>query len=236
MANKWKKFDQSTHECYVGMLTGKTGITSWLKAFDVFRSILDNLRQENAAFPRTVEELEDDTEWVHDFYGWLEDYLDELDMHGQYRQLLDSVEYLLKTFDWSEGDGLDLRFHKAQCLWELGKTDQAHAYCKCWIKEEPENNLANAAYVSACIHKRTYQEAWDFVNGRMQDWDFCDEDAYPFYRAVDRLCDATGDKEKKKKIQKLIQECDERSEAEFEAWLEDEDLDDEEDDFFLPFE
>lgn len=71
MANKWKKFDRGTEECYTSMVTGKPGISSWVKTFDIFRSILENLRQEETKFPRTLEALEDATEWEHDFHGWL---------------------------------------------------------------------------------------------------------------------------------------------------------------------
>ncbi len=234
MANKWKKFDQGADECYTGMITGKPGISTWVKTFHILRSILEELKQAETEFPRTLEALEDATEWKHDFSGWLDDFLSELDMHEQYRQLLDAAEYLLKIFDWSEGDELDLRFHKAQCLWELGKAEKAYEFCKRWINSEPENEQAKAAYVYACIHMGNYQEAWDFVDDVMPKWDICDEDAFVFYMAVDRLCDATGDGEKKEKIQKLIEECDEQFDAEFEAWLEGEDID-EEDDFCLPF-
>ena len=80
MNRQWKKYDQLMEKCYQGMAVGETNANDWNDCFDVLIRIIENERESNPDFGKELELLDDETDYRHDVRGWLEDYLDELDI------------------------------------------------------------------------------------------------------------------------------------------------------------
>lgn len=73
-------------------------------------------RGEDPDYAKELSDLEDDTEFVHDISGWLEDYLDELDMNQQYEKLQKVCDKLLAVFAGEEDKPSEIRFLKSSAL------------------------------------------------------------------------------------------------------------------------
>ena len=89
MNKLWKKFDHLTQTCY---------------------SNISNGRAEDPDFAKELYLLDDETDYSHDVQGWLEDYLDALDMYEMYPELEDVCRKLLMLFEWKEDYPSEIRF------------------------------------------------------------------------------------------------------------------------------
>ncbi len=121
MANVWDRFDQAAEACYEKLAQGERPPELWGEAFEVFCRTLEGEKKSRRT---TLEDLEDETEWNYGFSGFLEDYLDDLEMRKDYRTLLGVSEYLLKAFSWIHGDFLDLEEIRIRCLGQLKEAEE----------------------------------------------------------------------------------------------------------------
>lgn len=229
----WKKFDQLTEKCYDDMAGIKENAGCWQQAFETLQEIVKNERANDKNFARELYLLDDMTDYVYDVGGWLEDYLDELDMREEYETLLQSCDWLLQNFDWTEGSATDICFAKSTTLAYLGKTQEADAFCEAWMKKEPDNPYAAAAGVYAKMGVRDFAAAEEIVEKRIGENTVCDEENDVIFIAAEQLYKRTENKKKLKWIQKKL-EIYEENLKNFMMGLDDED-DDLYDDWDLPF-
>lgn len=82
-------------------------------------------------------QLDEETDYAYDIQGWLEDYLDDLDMRESKEKLLEVCDELIGMFRWEEEKPSDIRFLKSAALKSLGRAEEAAAFCKKWLAEEP---------------------------------------------------------------------------------------------------
>ena len=75
-------------------------------------------RENNPDFAKELVDLDDATDFGHDIGGWLEDYLDELEMRRQHDKVQKVCEKLIDIFRWKEDSPSDLRFRIAESMGE----------------------------------------------------------------------------------------------------------------------
>lgn len=232
--NQWKKFSKLTEKCYMNMCGAVKDTSCWGQAFELLKEIVLEERKENPRFARTLEMLDDATDYNYDIQGWLEDCLDEVDMRGEYTTLLKMCDDLLTLFSWPEYSGSDIKFMKSTVLKKLGKSKETIKFCEEWIKKEPENMVAAVAGVYTYIDTKEYEKAEKLVDKFMPDKSKCFEENDIMFTAASRLYGAMGKKKEKKQIDKAIKEYEEYLEDYFMGMEFDEDVDE---DWFdeLPF-
>lgn len=94
MEKMWKNYDKWCDKCYMNMMGADKDFTVWEKTFQI---LLDNVREEQKKHPgkrRDFYELEDELDYSHNISGWIEDYLDELDMFEKFEELVLSCNEL----------------------------------------------------------------------------------------------------------------------------------------------
>lgn len=128
--NCGKKFGQLTEKCYENMAGIEKNAGCWQQAFETLQEIVKNERENDKGFASELYLLDDMTDYAYDVDGWLEDYLDELDMWEEYETLLQSCDWLLQNFGWTEGSATDLYFLKSTALRNLGKKREADTFCE----------------------------------------------------------------------------------------------------------
>ena len=70
-------------------------------------------------------QLDEETDYAYDIQGWLEDYLDDLDMRESKEKLLEVCDELIGMFRWEEEKPSDIRFLKSAALKSLGRAEEA---------------------------------------------------------------------------------------------------------------
>lgn len=231
---KWKKFNELTEKCYLNMIgAGKNG-KCWEQAFELMKEIVLEERTKNPDFAPQLEMVDEATDYEYDIQGWLEDCLDEIDMRGKNKVVLNMCDDLLSLFEWPEYTGSDLKFRKSIAMKAMGKKEDAAAYCKEWIFKEPENMIAAVAGVYAFIEINDFVAAEELVNKFLLDKTVCTEDNDIMFTAASILYDKMGKKKEKRQIDKALQEYDAYLESYFGGMeLEKDELDFWDDD--LPF-
>lgn len=206
MKNKqWKQFDLLTEKCYGNMIGAYKDSTCWQKAFQTLCEIVKDERCNNPDFPEKLYELDDSTDFAYDIQGWLEDYLDEMDMAEQFNILLDSINTLLELFQWDEGDLADLYFRKASVLGSLNRADEASDFCQNWLKTFPDSIPAITANVYAQLGIKNIDHAKQLVENNINSDTECTEDNDILFTAASFLYQISGDKTKKAAIDKKLQ-------------------------------
>lgn len=232
---QWKSFDKLANKCYNNMIGAEKDDTCWAKAFDLLMEIVREERKVNPAFAPELDLVDDETDYVHDVTGWLEDCLDEMDMRKQYELFLQMCEDLLKMFSWPEYSGSDLKFRKSNVLQELGRNEQSVRYCCQWLQEEPENIMAATAYVYALLEEKSYEKAMKVIQEFVTDEEECTEENEIMFRAMIGYYKAIGDKKKQKKLEKILKEYEDYVDQCISQWCEGEDEDEWDLEDELPF-
>ena len=176
MNRQWKKYDQLMEKCYLGMAGRGTDINGWNDCFDVLIQIIENERESNPDFGRELDLLDDETDYRHDVQGWLEDYLDELDMREMYSRLETVCRKLLKIFEWKEEYPSDIRFMLASALGNQGRVEEARKYCEDWETQEKDNPLAAAALIYSLLRMKDYEGAEEIVRQHIEEDTICSEE------------------------------------------------------------
>ena len=148
----------------------------WEQAFEMLKEIVLEERALNSEFTSQLENLDDITDYKYDIQEWLEDCLDEMEMRGRYRTVLEMCDDLLGMFVWPEYSGSDLKFRKATALGALGKKQESADYCREWIEKEKENMVAAVAGVYAFIRTEEFGQAEELVDGFITDKSMCREE------------------------------------------------------------
>lgn len=125
MKKQWKKFDELCEKCYLNMMGANKEDGVWDEAFDILLDIISTGRESNPNYAKELVELDDSTDFSHDIGGWLEDYLDELDMRRQFDRLLEVGGKLLDLFFWEDENRLIYVFVWRQ-HWESRGTPGRH--------------------------------------------------------------------------------------------------------------
>lgn len=201
---KWKEFEKWTEKCYLVMSGIQNDRECWDKAFHVLREIAAD---EGSAQPeRGIEpyQLDEDTDYEYDVQGWLEDYLDDLDMHEEYEKLLDTCGELLEMFRWEDGAASDIKFTKASALKSLGRNDDAMKFCRQWLAEEADNIYAVTASIYADIAARDLKAAEDLIKQHVPEGTQCTEENDILFTAASAYYKETGDRKEKKRIDQEI--------------------------------
>ena len=215
MNRQWKRYDQLMEKCYLGMAGGGTDIKDWNDCFDVLIQIIENERESNPDFGRELDLLDDETDYRHDVQGWIEDYLDELDMREMYSRLETVCRKLLKIFEWKEEYPSDIRFMLASALGKQGRVEEARKYCEDWETQEKDNPLAAAALIYSLLRMKDYEGAEEIVRQHIEEDTICSEENDVIFTAALQLYKANGNKKMEKKMDDALEEYDKALERYF---------------------
>ena len=102
--------------------------------------------------------------------GWLEDYLDELDVYEIYPELEAVCRKLLKLFTWEKEYPSEIRFLLASAMGNQGKTQEARKYCEDWDADEKDNPLAAAALIYAKIREKKIDDALEQYDKKLGEY------------------------------------------------------------------
>lgn len=229
---KWKLFSVLTDKCYANMIGAEKDSSCWKQAFDLLMEIIRDERKINPDFSKEIGLLDDETDYEYDILGWLEDCLDETDMRKQYDLLLEMCNELSTLFILTDDARLDIKFRKSFVLRNLKKTEEAVAFCKDWYDAEKDNIIAATAYVYALIDKEEYAVSEELIQRFITDFSECTEDEELMFRAASKYYEATGNKKKKKEVDRALKEYEKIVDQELTAWIEGDDDEDWDD---LPF-
>lgn len=215
MNRQWKRYDQLMEKCYLGMAGGGTDIKDWNDCFDVLIQIIENERESNPDSGRELDLLDDETDYRHDVQGWIEDYLDELDMREMYSRLETVCRKLLKIFEWKEEYPSDIRFMLASALGNQGRVEEARKYCEDWETQEKDNPLAAAALIYSLLRMKDYEGAEEIVRQHIEEDTICSEENDVIFTAALQLYKANGNKKMEKKMDDALEEYDKALERYF---------------------
>ena len=197
------------------MAGGGTDIKDWNDCFDVLIQIIENERESNPDFGRELDLLDDETDYRHDVQGWIEDYLDELDMREMYSRLETVCRKLLKIFEWKEEYPSDIRFMLASALGNQGRVEEARKYCEDWETQEKDNPLAAAALIYSLLRMKDYEGAEEIVRQHIEEDTICSEENDVIFTAALQLYKANGNKKMEKKMDDALEEYDKALERYF---------------------
>lgn len=207
MKNKrWKEFGKLTGKCYVAMGTGVQGDAIWNQTFEALKAVIADERSskpENAAELYLLDEI---TDYEYDVQGWLEDYLDELDMGKDKEKLLKVCDELLEMFRWEEEAPTDIKFLKSSALSALGRKDEAVEFCKEWLKEEPDNLESAAANIYALLEVNDMETAERLIKQYIQEDAECTDENDVLFEAAVAYYKKAGNKKEMKRLDKAREE------------------------------
>lgn len=233
MKNLWNKFDRFSTKCYSDMIQDVTKMDNWNNCFDILLEIIKKGREQNPDFAKELYLLDDDTEFSHDVGGWMQDYLDELDMRQMYDELQDVCKKVIELFEWKEDAPSDFYYYISSTMRAQGKHKEALEFCEEWYAKDSDNITA----AMALIYSRTAMKDWDgaeqVVKKYIDEEMLCTEDNDIIYTAAECLYKASGNKKAEKKITKAMKEYEKRLEEYFMGMDDDMDIDLEDDE--LPF-
>ena len=215
MNKQWKKFDRLTETCYSDMARGITDINNWNECYNLLKEIISDGRAENPDFAKELYQLDDETDYQHDVQGWIEDYLDELDMREMYSRLETVCRKLLKIFEWKEEYPSDIRFMLASALENQGRVEEARKYCEDWEAQEKDNPLAAAALIYSLLRMKDYEGAEEIVRQHIEEDTICSEENDVIFTAALQLYKANGNKKMEKKMDDALEEYDKALERYF---------------------
>lgn len=235
MNKLWKKYDIMTEQCYLQMANGTSDIQVWKEAFRIMLQAIEAEREENPDFGKEFCEIDDDLEYSLDVTGWLEDYLDELDMHELYDELISDCEKIIGIFAWKEDSPSELKFRIASALGAQRKNEEALQFCEEWYQEEKDNIVAATATIYARMGIKDIDGAIHIIDRFIGKDTICSEENDIIFAAAEMVYELSGDKAAQKKIQKSLQEYEEKLEQFMLGMGADEDDDFDWEDEDLPF-
>lgn len=229
----WNKFDSLTEKCFSNMIGAYKDNNCWMEAFHVLQDIVTEHRTEDPSYAREIYMLDDMTDFEHDVQGWLEVYLDELDMKQMNQELFTSVEWLLQSFSWDQETAGDLNFHKILSLIQIGRAAEAEEFALQWMKLSGNHMQAIAACVYAKLGNNQIFEAKELVETYINNHSKCTEDNCVLFLAAEKVYERLKDKASLKRVKKAWETYEAEMDAEWEAEMDElSDMDDWED---LPF-
>lgn len=219
---RWKEFGKQTEKCYSNLAGMEKDSGCWDKAYDVLKAIIREEREGNPEYGEELYRLDEDTDYEYDVQGWLEDYLDEIDMREEYEKLLTVCDELLGMFQWEMFASSDIKFLKASALESLDRKDEAVEFCKKWLEEEPGNMAAVTANVYADMSVHDMETAEKLIKQYIQEDTKCTEENDILFTAASKFYQAAGNKKEQNRMEQALEE--------YEKYLEEYFMGDEEDD------
>ena len=205
---KWKEFGKLTEKCYVAMGQGAESRECWDQAFEVLKEIVADAKAEEAEYAEELYLLDEETDYEYDVQGWLEDYLDELDMGEDKESLLKVCDELIGMFSWEEDKPSDIKFLKASALGSLGRKEEAAEFCKTWLEEETDNLIATAASIYALIAVHDMETPEKLIKQHIQENTECTDENDILFAAAIAYYKAAGNKKEVKRLDKARDEYD----------------------------
>ena len=203
---KWREFERLAEECYLSMAGMGKGRECWHKAYEVLKEIRADGRSKQPDYSAELYQLDDDTDYCYDIQGWLEDYLDDVDMHEEHERLLKICDELLELFQWEEEYPSDIRFLKASALRNLGRMNDAEEFCRQWLADEPDNIVAATSAIYSSIAVRDLKGAEELIWKYLPEGTPCTEENDVLFTAAAVCYQAIGNKKEKKRIDKALEE------------------------------
>lgn len=204
MKKLWNEFDIISEKCYIQMMKSDLDLELWDKGFTTLLEIISKGRAENPNFALELYMLDEITDYEYDVDGWLEDYMDVLDMKEQHEKLQETCEALIDMFNWEKFSPTDLRFRIANMLIEQDRTEELLAYVEDWYQKEPDNAFASGGLIYARILVRDLEGAEEMVKKHITDDMECNMDTDTLFFAADLLYMVNGDTESEQKIREKI--------------------------------
>lgn len=148
--------------------------------------------------------MDDITDFEYDVQGWLDDYLDELDMNSEYGHLLEVCDALLEMFSWEDDDSSEIKFRKVSVLGALKRNDEAAELCRQWLADEPDNISAVTASVYASLARDDMETAEKLITQHIREDTQCTDENDILFTAASTYYQAAGKKKEKKHIDQEI--------------------------------
>lgn len=215
MSRKWKKFGELTRKCYMDLAGLEKSLNCWDEAFEALKEAVAAERREEPEYAAELYALDEETDYEYDVQGWLEDYLDDLDMRESKEKLLEVCDELIGLFRWEEEKPSDIRFLKASALKSLGRAEEAVAFCEKWLDQEPDDYVAVAAGIYAFLEIRNMEAAEGLIRQHIHEDTECTDENDILFTAAATYYKAAGKKEEEKRIQKALDEYEEQLEELF---------------------
>ena len=219
---KWKEFGKLTGKCYMAMGMGAQDRQVWDQTFEVLKEIITSERGADPEFAEELYLLDEITDYEYDVQGWLEDYLDDLDIRENKEKLLSVCDELLEIFCWEEDAPSDIKFLKSSALTSLGRKDEAVAFCKGWLEEEPDNLVAVTANVYALLEVNDMEMAERLIKQHIHEDTECTDENDILFAAAVAYYKKAGNKKEMKRLDKAREEYDKLLERLFLEYDEDE--------------
>ena len=231
---KWKEFKKQTQECYLTMVGVEESRECWDKAYNILKDIITDGREEQKQYALELYELDESTDYEYDVQGWLEDYLDELDMREKPELLLQTIDELIEMFEWKENSSTEMKFRKVVVLGNMMRDQEALEYAEQWMKEEDNNIMAITASVYANLAVHNTERAGELIEKNIKQDTECSEENDILFLAAADYYTVTNNKKEKKRIEQEIKQYEKKLEEEDMCWEDEEDFEwfDDED---LPF-
>ena len=205
---KWKEFDKLSRKCYMQMAGLEEACGCWDQAFEALKAVVVDERGREPEYAPELYLLDEDTDYEYDVQGWLEDYLDDLDMREDKEKLLGVCDELVSMFCWEEDKPSDIRFLKASALGGLGRKEEAAEFCKAWLAEEPDNLMAVTANVYALLGVKDMESAEALIKEHIHEDTECGDENDILFAAAVYYYKITGNKKEMKRLDKAREEYD----------------------------
>lgn len=224
MKKLWRKFEGFTSKCYINMIQSNTDISIWHDTFLVLIEIINVGRNQNSNFAPELYNLDESTDYKYDVGGFLEDYLDELDMYQQYEKVQQVCEKLIDLFEWKEDQPSDLRFRIASALGAQKKDAKRLAFCEDWYKKESDNISAAVALIYARTAAKDLSGAEQVVDSYISEGAVCTDENVIIYTAAEQLYKVSRNKKAEEQVKQSIKKYEDELE-EYYSGIGGEDLD-----------
>lgn len=222
---KWKEFEKLTGKCYMSMAGLGESRENWDKAYEMLKQILTEERKKQPDYGAELYLLDEITDYGYDVDGWLEDYLDEVEMRDDGEQMIAVCDELTGLFRWEEQRPSNIMFLKASALRQLGRNEESAEYCGKWVADEPDNPVAVAADIYALLSIQDWDAGERLIKQHIQEDTRCTDANEVIFTAAAKFYEESGDKKKWKHIDKELDAYDE----ELGKYLSGMDADDEDD-------
>lgn len=206
---KWKQFGKLTEKCYLNMAQAVEDARCWDDAFALLLEIVAEGRSRQPQFAAELYQLDEMTEYEYDVQGWLEDYLDEVDMQDDKDKVLKICDTLLNLFRWEEDTPSELRLMKSTTLSALGRNKEAVELCRQWMEEQPDDIGAVTATVYACTAQGDMAAAEKLIKEYIREDTQCTEENDILFTAAAAHYKATGNEKEYKRIDDALEAYDE---------------------------
>lgn len=207
-SRKWKEFEKLTGKCYMALGMGETNYEIWDRAFEVLKEIIADGKGRQPEYAAELYLLDEITDYEYDVQGWLEDYLDDLDMRENKDKLLKVCDELLDMFCWEEDSPSDIKFLKASALCSLGRKDEVVEFCKEWLEEDPDNLVAVSANVYTFLETHDMEAAEKLIKQHIHEDTECGDENDILFEAAVAYYKAVGNTKEMKRLDKAREEYD----------------------------